>query len=77
MSRSNRNRYSQRYELEQYETQQEDGQMTQEFYPEVRIHKGFYVLVEELTQSRVSLNPNPHPSQSQRSKPGFSLSQRG
>jgi hypothetical protein len=27
------------------------------FNPEVRIHKGFYVLVEGFTKNRVSLNP--------------------
>jgi hypothetical protein len=28
-----------------------------EIYPDVRIHKESYVLIEELTKSRVSLNP--------------------
>jgi hypothetical protein len=27
------------------------------FYPKVHIHKEFYVLIEELTKSQVSLNP--------------------
>jgi hypothetical protein len=30
---------------------------TQDFYPEVQIHKESYVLIEELTKSQVSLNP--------------------